>query len=411
VADYSAELLPWLARGIAVDAYTSSVGVANAGRWSGIDVRTYQDFPRLRESYDATLVHLSCERSAVGPYEVFRSFGGSVVLHDLNLSGLFGALVFDRHPGWHFFPELLRQEGLAAFLAAAYRFVRYRRMPGPHDFWMNRGVIRRSHSIVVHNQWARERVSQAVGRRGTPVFQINMGVPIPTVPTPDDVAEARAFLGLDANAFILGSFGVVDESKRFSVILQAFRRVAARLPRAIYLFVGPCQRAHIEQVAGMGLSDRVRLLGRVSLENFYRYMIATDAAINLRHPAHGEASAPLLRLMSLGKPVAVSRVAQFDELEPDVCGKISLDREEADLVDWITAMSVQARRIQLGERARAYVEAHHSLESAARAYRDALLEVAARRGARGSAAGREGWLPIASRTLKWRAPRRPARGG
>jgi glycosyltransferase involved in cell wall biosynthesis len=414
VADYSAELLPWLAREVAVDAYTSSsAALANVGRWPDIAVRAYEDFPRFRHTYDATVVHLSCERSAVGPYEVFRRSGGSVVLHDLNLSGLFGALVFDRRPGWQFLFELWKQDSLGAFLIAAYRFLRSRRMPGPHDFWMSRGVIRRSRSIVVHNRWSLERVSQILGRRRTPVFHVNMGVPVPPLPTPGDVADARAALGLRADALVLGSFGVVDESKRFSAILRAFRRVAPRLPRAIYLFVGQCKEAHREQVAGLGLSDRVRLVGRVSLQDFYRYMIATDVAFNLRHPAHGEASAPLLRLMSLAKAVAVSRIAQFDELESGICGKISLEREEDDLVSWMMAMSDDQRRIGLGQRARAYVEAHHSLESAARAYRNALQESVV--GQRGPGARRlerpPGATGAGSQGLTWTAPRTRRRGG
>jgi len=124
VADYSAELLPWLRRECEVDAYTAAAHAAavDAGAL-GVTVRPYEAFAALADRYDALLAHFSCEQAAVGPYEVFERFGGIAVLHDLNLSGLFGARVFSSRPGYYFFPELWRQEGAGAALKAATRFL------------------------------------------------------------------------------------------------------------------------------------------------------------------------------------------------------------------------------------------------------------------------------------------------
>jgi hypothetical protein len=183
VADYSAELLPWLRRECEVDAYTAAAHAAavDAGAL-GVTVRPYEAFAALADRYDALLAHFSCEQAAVGPYEVFERFGGIAVLHDLNLSGLFGARVFSSRPGYYFFPELWRQEGAGAALKAATRFLLTRQFPGTHDYWMSRGVIRRSRAVIVHSHWSRDWVAAAQGGRSQ-AFAVTMGVPLPERPT------------------------------------------------------------------------------------------------------------------------------------------------------------------------------------------------------------------------------------
>jgi len=281
VADYSAELLPWLRRECEVDAYTAAAHAAavDAGAL-GVTVRPYEAFAALADRYDALLAHFSCEQAAVGPYEVFERFGGIAVLHDLNLSGLFGARVFSSRPGYYFFPELWRQEGAGAALKAATRFLLTRQFPGTHDYWMSRGVIRRSRAVIVHSHWSRDWVAAAQGGRSQ-AFAVTMGVPLPERPTPAAQAAARAALGLSPTAFVIGSFGVVDESKRFTPILRAFAAVASRLPEARYVFVGRCQDQHLRQVADMGLTDRVHMVGRVDEHRFYEYMTAADVYLPL----------------------------------------------------------------------------------------------------------------------------------
>ena len=145
-------------------------------------------------------------------------FPGINVLHDLNLSGLFGALTFGRGKGKRFLLELWRHEGIAACLRATYRFVCTRRMPEPEDFWMNRRVIRNSQGIIVHNAWAKKWLQQMLGRARVPIWQVNMGVPLLSLPSLAEVQAIRQALNLERYSVVIGSFGVVDESKRLSLI-------------------------------------------------------------------------------------------------------------------------------------------------------------------------------------------------
>lgn len=113
------------------------------------------------------------------------------------------------------------------------------------------------------------------------------------------------------------------------------------------------------------------------METFYLYIAASDFCVNLRHPSAGETSGPLLRLMAMGKAVAVTNYAQFREYPDDCCIKIDLgDKEEETLFEQMYRMAKDsALREKYGEAARKYVAENHSPEQTARGYYEALKEV------------------------------------
>lgn len=78
-----------------------------------------------------------------------------------------------------------------------------------------------------------------------------------------DRAQARAQLGLPEQGRVLGGVGRLVEAKGFSTLLAAFARVAQSSPDWTLCLVGEGQAREVlvEQVAALGLSDRVRFAG------------------------------------------------------------------------------------------------------------------------------------------------------
>jgi len=391
VSDYSEDLLPELGKLCEIDVFTDDgVEIGNASIARAFRCYGYGDYASaVRErQYDVAALQIACSGHHIPVYEILLRWGRSrdkgppliVVLHDLNVSGIIGAMTLERGDKIGFFRELLRIEGVSAFIGASMRFLATRRFPEWTTYPMNRLVIQRSDGIIVHNEYMRDAVHRVVraARSSIPVWKVPMGVPLqPGVVDMDPVAAKRA-LGLEGYDLVVSSVGIVDERKRISVALGAFARLLEVVPRAVYLFVGPIAEEYRTRIEALGLGDAVRVLGRVDTERFYQYIAASDFCVNLRHPAIGETSAALLRLMSMGKPVAITNYAQFKEYPDDCCVKIDLGTGEEDtLLAQMERMAVDpGYRRRIGENAQRYVLEHHTLEQAARGYYEALVNVA-----------------------------------
>ncbi|MBV8200867.1 MAG: glycosyltransferase, partial [Acidobacteria bacterium] len=88
-------------------------------------------------------------------------------------------------------------------------------------------------------------------------------------------------------------------------------------------------------------------------------------------------------LLGLGKAVIASRVGAFAEVPEGCCALVDVDDGEEDLlVAFLERLEADAElRRAMGESARRWVAAHHSLEGSARGYAELLRQVAAERAA------------------------------
>lgn len=131
---------------------------------------------------------------------------------------------------------------------------------------------------AVYNRWCAGVITSAevlrrelLARLGTPPGRVRT-IYYPALPvaaeTPADAAALRASLGLPADALLVGIVGRVAREKGHRVLLEAWRDVSARHPRAVLLIVAKgypgeaAERAYLEaRVAALGLTERVRWLG------------------------------------------------------------------------------------------------------------------------------------------------------
>lgn len=382
VVDYSEELLPCLAHYCEIDVYTHD-GLVPSNRALVERFRIYghEEFlERDRQTpYDQVIYQLGCHSDHVPDYEHLLKRPGLSVLHELNLGGIIGAQTFGRNRPGDYVQAVLRNEGIKAAVSVMWQFARTRRFPDYLAYDLNRLALTCSQGIIVHNRFMRRKVIERLDRWRSrrPVYQVPMGIrPWPGADIAD-VRRARQKLGLGEDAFVIGSFGVVHESKGVLTVLNAFKRLLTRLPQAVYLFVGPIETPSvIETVRVMDLGDRVRLTDYVPVDDFYCYIAATDLCVNLRLPRTGGTSATLLRLMSVGQPVVISNQAQFAEMPDDVCLKAEVgDSAENSLLAHMLDIAAHPERArQIGERARRYVTQVHTLEKSAQAYWDAIQD-------------------------------------
>jgi glycosyltransferase involved in cell wall biosynthesis len=377
IADYSAELLPALARRLEVELVVPDGWRASEPALAGLLAHPESAFPGLLAAgrFDAVLYQLGNNRDYhASIYRALLEHPGVVALHEYVLHHLVRDLTLYAGDPAAYVAEMRYAYGLSGE-AAARRSLALGLPLDPWSYPLFERVVDRSLAILVHNELSRRRVLASrprarVGRVASPFSPGARPLPAP--------AAARAALGLPADALVVASFGFLTAAKRPEVLLRAFARLRRRVPAAILLLVGEVS-PHFD-FAAVATPERMRgvsVTGRLDLDRFRLHVAAADVAVNLRYPTSGETSGTLIRLLGAGKPVIVSRVGAFAEIPEGCCAQVDLDESEEELlVAYLERLAADAElRRRLGENARRYVEAHHSLEASASGYAELLRQV------------------------------------
>jgi glycosyltransferase involved in cell wall biosynthesis len=372
VADYSEELLPYLARRAKLDLFVGDYQPSNTDVVGRFEVFNFRDFPSLQRQrrYNVNLYHMGNSLFHEYIYQTLLLYPGVVVLHDYVLYHFLRAITLERGRSAAYAREMgycYGQQGLDV----ARQVIRYGQYFPSYDYPLVDRVIDASLGIIVHSEYTRRRVTQS--HPATPVAKVNHHLSLKALENnPPDPGQLRASLGLRDDQFVVASFGRVEPHKRIDVALRAFARFRQEFPQAAYLLVGETFPFYdVESPAReLGLEGAVAFAGRASLDDFQRYLTIADVCISLRYPTAGETSGSLIRMLGAGRPVLVSNVGAFAELPDDCCVKIDVGpREEELLATHLLALARDpALRQEMGGRAQRYVQTHHRIEDSAREY-------------------------------------------
>ena len=391
IADYSAELVPYLAEHLELELFVDEGVRVDESLTSRFPVRGDRAFPALWEAgrYDAVLYHVGNNPDFhARTWTMLQRIPGIVVLHEAMLHHLVRGMTLARGDLEGYVEEMRYAYGKTGEVLAR----RSLDTGIPLDVWsypLFERVVDASLGLIVHNDCTGDRV--LASRPETRIVKIPHhlslreleGLPGGTSPPSRDTA--RAALGILPDAFVVASFGFITPAKRLDVALRAFARLRQEVPHAVYLLVGEVS-PHYDFAGILTASlapgaPGVTVVGHTELDRFLLYMLAADVTINLRYPSAGETSGTLIRLLGMGKPVVVSHTGAFSEIPDDCCAKIDLDETEEELLAAVLRRLAtdEPLRRRMGENARRHMAAHHTLPGSARAYADFVREIVAAR--------------------------------
>ncbi len=182
----------------------------------------------------------------------------------------------------------------------------------PGDRWL---LARYTHVIAVSEEI--RQVLIAAGARPERVTTVLNGIdPAAFRRDPARGPDARAALGLPADAVVFGAVGRAEPQKRFDLLIDVFAELAAADPRAHLVIVGdgsslPALRA---QVAGLGAAGaRVHLTGHRADVPLLHH--AFDVFVQASD-YEGTPNA-VLEAMALGTPVVATRAGGTGEIAHD----------------------------------------------------------------------------------------------
>ncbi len=389
ISDYAARLVEELLSTYDIDIYHESGYVPEFGlRTSRLGCFDWRLFPRNARviGYRGVVHQMGNSFYHRFVYEALQRHRGITALHDFCLSGFqfWYAHQFGDPEGYlrreitYCYPE-----SDAEFHAQLTRWAQedggFQEALARRGLFMNRRVFESSEAVIVHSPWCLEQV-----RREFPGHEAKTVV-IPHGSTATRVSEAeraetRLRFGLPQDAFIVASFGILSQGKMNIEALDAFRVLAQRDPRALFLFVGQDWEngQARRKVQELGLEARVRFLGRQPAERFEALLAVADLGISLRRPpTYGETSGALLHLLRHGIPTIVTDVGTFADYPDNVVRKVRWDAEGQDRLTRALCELAddRATRVSLGRAAHQYVAGKHAWPIAASMYAELIERV------------------------------------
>lgn len=361
IADYSAELLPELARHYDIDLVVSKAEVNDAELDAVWPVRTAEWLVEHASEYDRVLYHFGNSAFHSHMFDLLAAVPGVAVLHDFFLSGVAAHMAaVGSKPGF-FLEELYSAHGYPAvqefFNAGDVADVVWK-------YPCNLSVLQDSLGMIVHSENSRRLARQWYGTSNQEDWAV-----IPHMrqfATRVDRSAARRELGIQDNAFVVCSFGMMGPTKLNHRLLDAWLNSSLCQDSNCHLvFVGEngggdyglalSEKVHLRKAQG-----RVRITGWADTEVFRRYLSAADVGVQLRTLSRGETSGTVLDCMNYGLATIVNANGSMADLPDAGVWKLPDEFSDQQLVEALETLRVNhTRRLELGRVAREIIcEAH-----------------------------------------------------
>lgn len=374
VADYARDLLPALADAADHDimVFTDETAADQAG--AGWRANPIGDLARQARRFDLIVYQMGNSPAHDFMADALFQYPGLVALHDLSLHYFFARQHDSRY---------LRAFGYGYGSLGTELGRRFRRgfIPIEYpDYLLSEWLIDRSPGVIVHSRHALNLLSA----RCPTARLVHAPMPIP-LPPDRSISAARAALGVEPAGFLVGIFGVLNDSKQPRAVLAALRQLLDDGLSIKAVFIGrENDTFHLaDEAPRYGVRDHIIAPGFVGdAAQLSNWLAACDVAVNLRSPYWGETSASALRVLAAGTPVIVNAVGSFAEL-PDAVG-LKLPPAGPALTDELASALRQMylqpdRRAAMRAAARQHVAIEHDPRRAAARYLEAatmILEAA-----------------------------------
>jgi glycosyltransferase involved in cell wall biosynthesis len=369
IADYSAELLPELARYYDIDVIVKQEDISDIWVHANCQVHDSEWLMTHADNYDRVLYHIGNSPYHRHMFSLMDKVPGVVVLHDFYLAHVIAGMDTSGMAPGIFAAELHKSHG---YLAAQERY-KFDIEDVMQQYPCNLSILQKSIGIIVHSE-----VSLRMARDwyGDSASENMSAIPLLKIPAFGfDRLNARKILNLDEETFIVCSFGAMGPSKLNHRLLDAWlSSKLAHDKNAILIFVGEKfdDDYGLEislSIANSKFPEKIRITGWVDKATFRHYLAAADISVQLRSLSRGETSAAVLDCMNYGLATIVNSNGSMADLPEDGVWKMPDEFQDQDLVEALEKLWMQpGLRKQLGGKARETVLSIHSPHACAGKY-------------------------------------------
>lgn len=374
ISDYSAELMPELARHYEIEVIVAQDSVSDPWVNANCPVHTVEWFKAHTDRYERVLYHFGNSDFHQHMFDLIAEVPGVVVLHDFFLSGIVVSLdaVGLKPNAW--VSELYHAHG--------YRAVheRFHAKDSADVFWRypcNKSILENATGVIVHSDNSLRLATQWLGGSFAKNWSVIPHLRIPTIT--EEREEARTALNINENAFMVCSFGLLGPHKQNRRLLDAWlASTLAKDDKCVLVFVGENNSGDYgadltATIRNSGLSDRIRITGWTDMAQFRQYLAAADVGVQLRTLSRGETSGTALNCMKYGLPTIVNANGALADLPSDAVWMLPDEFDDADLTKALdTLWKNEQKRHALGHRAREVILAQYAPRTCADQYAQAI---------------------------------------
>lgn len=377
IADYSAELLPYLARHFEIDLFVEvGVEVNDSFLRSNFSIYPHTDLPARRHLYQSVVYQVGNSTFHTHMFGLLAECPGVVVLHDFFLSNIAFDKEFLRREKGEFARDIADAHGLKG----AVDYARSGHEVARRNWPINSNVLAGATSVIVHSPSHQKLLKRFYGNAWQPRVRV---IPhprkLPPVLTSEGRLQARNTLGVPAQTFLVACFGFVAPTKLNHVVIEAFAlarraiRSDARLVLVGEMDGGSYGHELRERIVALNLERDVLVTGYTDTSVYYGYLSAADMAIQLRTDSRGETSRAVLDCLAHGLPVIVNAHGTLDDYDPQSLIKLGDPTTVEEVADALVRLAQDdVSRHELAQRARDLVEREHHPVRIAAAYAAAI---------------------------------------
>ncbi|CAN7213031.1 glycosyltransferase [Variovorax paradoxus] len=382
IANYSAELLPELAKFYDIELITDLKAVDTREMPGSFPLRTVEWFRRNASAFDRVLYHFGNSEFHQHMFGLLQDVPGVVVLHDFYLSGVQAHREIVGREAFNWTHALYESHG---YRAAVDRFKAADSAEIIFKYPCNFDVLRLALGVIVHSPYSIELATNWFGAALADKWAL---IPhLRVVPESIESARTRARneLGLRPDDFLVCAFGLLGPTKLNHRLHEAWMQSSlAQDPRCKLVFVGENdkgaygQRLELAIAQDQGQSG-VSITGWADSETFQRYLSAADVAVQLRALSRGETSGTVLDAMSRGVPTVVNANGSMAFLPSDAVTMLRDEFADNELIGALERLRQSpevARALGLG--GKHLIETVHAPAACAQAYSNAIESFATR---------------------------------
>ncbi|MCY1274566.1 D-inositol-3-phosphate glycosyltransferase [compost metagenome] len=368
IADYSAELIPFLADYYDIDVVTDQAKTSEKWILKNCRRLSISEFEKSGHEYDRILYHFGNNPMHIHMCNLLEKFPGTVVLHDFYL----GDLQWNREA---LHPEKL-QFWNELYISHGYKAVAARFNHGDEEtitkYPSNFSIIQKALGVIVHSENSVRLANQYYGHQES--FSV-----VPLLRRPNkkiDKTAARKLLGFKRDDFVVCSFGFLGKTKQNHRLLNAWNssEPLSTDQNCKLVFVGgedgsPYGREIVEEIRHTHKLGNIVISGWTDAERYRLYLMAADAAVQLRALSRGETSAAALDCLNYGIATIINANGSLADIPDEVVIKIPDEFSDSELRAALENLHADTgKRKNLGIAAKDYVQKVHSPERCAMDY-------------------------------------------
>lgn len=372
VADYSAALLPELARFFEIECIVTQDTILS-DEWirANFVLRDVPFFERNAGHYDHILYSVGNSHFHAHMLELMRRFPGVVLLHDFFISDLIDWMSTSGvAPEEDFFRALYKTHGLSGLRVER----RDGRRAAIDRYPCNHPIFEAASGVIVHSQYAMDYANALYSDRVKDAITL---IPhLRAVPSTRDRSGARKRLGVGDDETLLCAFGILTERKCSRRLIEAWLASnTGKNAKAKLVFVGENLGGEygdaIERLCKEHPS--VSITGYAAPSLYRDYLNAADIAVQLRSQSRGETSGTVLDCLASGVPLIINDHGTLSEISDQIALKIPDQFETEDLSTAIdTLVGDRSYAEAMANRARAHLAEEHHPERIGELFRDAI---------------------------------------